>query len=456
MQRVRKILPVIFAILIILQTYSQTEIDKGAKKYYQAAIQVIDKENFKETQLNNAIENLKKAYEIDSSFSDISLYFGKAYYYLKAYELADQYFLKYKSLNKQQQLSADYFLFEGIVKYKLTDNISAQEHLQYYLNTFVGDKFKDSVCRRNLQLSRQSQTLMSKILPSKKEAYCIINTKEFDEYYPILSSDRKKIIYNRIENDSASGKMINRIYIYFLEGDTSRLNPRHLPINNIENREFIITSMNTSGEKILLVSKDNKGMYDIYESEWMIREYTAPRKLYSQINSYADDKFATYGHNDSLIYVVSNRQGGYGNYDIWKINNTSRIIYESMINLGPMINTEYNENYIAPVNNSNIIFFASEGHLNIGESDIFKTRLEYGQYTRPVNLGYPINTTADENSFFPYPTANMGLSSVKNISWDITITYLPPKAKKPAYMFEEQYLEDIHLGKTTFITPSDE
>ena len=159
------------------QTYAQTHINKDAKKYFQAATQIIDKGTFKDDQLNTAIENLKKAYEIDSSFSDISLYLGIAFYYQKSYTVADQYFLKYKSLTKK--FTDDYFLFGGIVKYKLTDNISAQEHLQYYLNAIVGGKFKDSLARRNLQLSKQSQTLMSKILPSKKESYGIINTEPF-------------------------------------------------------------------------------------------------------------------------------------------------------------------------------------------------------------------------------------------------------------------------------------
>ncbi len=454
MQRI--IITFILSFLFTLSIRSQTTIHREAKKYYQNAVQLIEKKNFENGQLNTAVENLLKAYEIDPTYGNISFYLGMAYYYLTDYYTADKYFLKYRSL--VEQMHPDYYLYEGIVKYKLTDNTAAQEHLQYFLNTMAADKdrFKDSMARRGLQLSKQSQTLMSKILPSKKEPYSAINTIEYDEYYPILSSDRKKIIYNRLETDSTTGKPINRIYIYFIEGDTIGPNPRLLPLNNIENREFIITSMHTNGKRILLISKDNKGLYDIYESEWMVREFTAPLKMYSQINSYADEKFATYGHNDSLIYVVSNRPGGYGGYDIWKINYNSRYINESMINLGPTINTEYNENYIATVNNSNLLFFASEGHLNIGESDIFKTRLEYGQYTRPVNLGYPINTTGNENTFFPYPSANMGLSTLKSTSWDITITYLPPKAKSPAYIMEEQYLEDAKLLKSTVIIPKDE
>ena len=451
----QRIILLIFTLgLAILNSYGQQVIHKDAKKFYKAAVVILGKKNIDPVQLNNAFSNLKKAYEIDSSYADIRLYLGVAYFYKSEYQQADIQFTNYKSMVKN--IDANYFLYGGIVKYKLTDNITAQENLQYYLNTFGGNQYLDSIAKRHLQLAKQSQTLMSKTLPSKKEIYSAINTEEYDEYYPILSADRKKIYFNRLETDTTSGKDINRIYIYFIEGDTMGANPRPLLLNNIENKEFIITSVNNNGKKILLISKDNNGLYDIYESEWMVREFAAPRKMYSQLNSYADDKFATYGHNDSLIYIISNRPGGYGGYDIWKINYNSRIINESMINLGPLINTEYNENFIATVSNSNLLFFASEGHLNIGESDIFKTRLEYGQYTRPINLGYPINTTNDENSFYPFPTANMGLSSQKNASWDIITTYLPPKAKKPAYIMQEQYLDDAKLGKTSIITPKDE
>jgi hypothetical protein len=444
------------ACLFIASANAQTTLHKDARKYFTSAVQVINNPTSTSTQMHSAIENLQKAAAIDGAFAGIDYYLGLAHYYQQEYMVANTHFLNYAS--KTKEVNPDYLLYEGIVKYKLTENETAQNYLQEFLNSLAADKdrYKDSLARRNLQLSKQSQTLMSKILPSKKQAIFDVNTETNDEYYPVLTSDRKKMLFNRMETDSLTGLPVNRIYWYVFEGDTLGPNPRPLPFNNIEKKEFILTSMNSTGKKILLVAKDNNGNYDVYESEWMVREFAAPIKMFSQINSYADEKFATYGHNDSLIYVISNRPGGYGGYDIWKINNTPRILYESMINLGPVINTEYNENYIATVNNSPTLFFSSEGHLNIGESDIFRTRLEYGQYTRPVNLGYPINTTGNENTFFPYPTANMGLSTIKNASLDIVITYLPPKAKKPAYIMQEQYLEDHPLGKTTIITPKDE
>jgi hypothetical protein len=451
----QRIIIFIWIFLFSSMAWSQNPIHKDARKFYESAVQTIDNKDFKNNRLNTAIENLLKARTIDSSYYNINYYLGLGFYYQREYASSDFYFTRYRKQNNLPH--PDFYLYDGIVKYKLSDNATALEYLQTFLSSLAADKdhYKDSVARRHIQLSKQSQTLMSKILPSKKELIKSINTDEFDEFYPMFTPDRKRILFNRMEKDSA-GKYFNRIYQYFVEGDTNGTNPRLLPINNIDGKEYIITSINNNGKKILLISKDEKGLYDIYESEWMVFEYTAPRKLYSQINSYADDKFATYGHNDSLIYVISNRTGGYGGYDIWKINNTPRIQYESIINIGPVINTEFNENYIATVNNSNIIFFSTEGHLNIGESDVFRTRLELGQYTRPVNLGYPINTTADENTFFPYPTANMGLSTVKNASWDINTTYLPPKVKKPSYILQEQYLEDANLGKLTVIMPKDE
>jgi hypothetical protein len=444
-----------FGWLMMLPLAAQT-LHKDARKYFSTSVQVINNPKSTEVQINGAIGNLQKALAIDAQYADIDYYLGMGYYNLHEYVMANQYFLSYAS--KTKDVIPDYLLYEGIVKYKLTENETAQNYLQEFLNSLAADKdrYKDSLARRNLQLSKQSQTLMSKILPSKKQAVVDVNTETCDEYYPVLTSDLKKMLFNRLETDSLTGQTVNRIYWYVFEGDTLGPNPRPLPLNNIEKKEFILTSINSTGKKILLIAKDNNGNYDVYQSEWMVREFAAPVKMYSQINSYADEKFATYGHNDSLIYIISNRPGGYGGYDIWKINNTPRIIYESMINLGPVINTEYNENYIATVNNSPTLFFSSEGHLNIGESDIFRTRLEYGQYTRPVNLGYPINTTGNENTFYPYPTANMGLSTLKNASLDIVITYLPPKAKKPAYIMQEQYLDDHPLGKTTTITTKDE
>lgn len=439
----------------------QREINSSAKKYYNIATKILIKPNPSNKEAQKAVTNLNLAFQEDPEYPLLKFYSGLGYLHLENYDEAWKWLGSYKDATREYH--KDFDLYYGFAAYKQNENIIAQEHLQVYINSYSGGPYKDSLALRIFQLSRQSQTLMSKVLPSKKEFLTAINTDEGDEFYPVLTPDKKHIFFNRLSWDNEQGKKVNKIYDYNLELPPGENNPSLLPINNLQGKEFIITSVSSNGRKILLISKDKRGKYDVYESEYMVREWRAPHKMYSQINSTEDEKFATYGHNDSLIYIVSNRPGGYGGYDIWKINYNDRYIHESLINLGPQINTEYDENYISCVNNSNIVFFTSEGHLCIGESDIFKTKLEYGQYSRPVNLGYPINTNGNEETFFAYPTANMGLTVINNEigdlgakSSDIYITYLPPKAKKPGYIFDQDYINDIKLRNGILIIPQDE
>ena len=68
------------------------------------------------------------------------------------------------------------------------------------------------------------------------------------------------------------------------------------------------------------------------------------------------------------------------------------------LNLGPVINTEYDEDgpFVHP--NGVTMFFSSKGHKSMGGFDILKTFKdeETGAWSPPINLGFPINTTDDD------------------------------------------------------------
>ncbi|MDX1628996.1 MAG: OmpA family protein, partial [Fulvivirga sp.] len=69
------------------------------------------------------------------------------------------------------------------------------------------------------------------------------------------------------------------------------------------------------------------------------------------------------------------------------------------INLGPKVNSKYNEDapFIHP--DQWTLYFTSDGHNTMGGRDIFVTRLFNEEWTTPENMGYPINTTANDNYF---------------------------------------------------------
>ena len=99
------------------------------------------------------------------------------------------------------------------------------------------------------------------------------------------------------------------------------------------------------------------------------------------------------------LYFVSNRRGGFGGNDIWR-SEITKFGFSEPENLGPIINTKYNEMspFLHPDNLT--FYFSSEGHIGMGSYDLFVSRREttVDGWGSPNNLGYPINTNKIENS----------------------------------------------------------
>jgi outer membrane protein OmpA-like peptidoglycan-associated protein len=82
------------------------------------------------------------------------------------------------------------------------------------------------------------------------------------------------------------------------------------------------------------------------------------------------------------------------------------------VNLGKSVNTPLNEDTPFISDNDSLLFFSSQGHENIGGYDIFVSRLETtGTWSKPVNLGYPVNTTDDDLFYFPWRNNEVGIIS---------------------------------------------
>ncbi len=98
----------------------------------------------------------------------------------------------------------------------------------------------------------------------------------------------------------------------------------------------------------------------------------------------------------NVLYFVSDKPGGYGGTDIYratKINGT----WSKPFNLGPTINTPGNE--VFPFFNGSTLYFASNGHGGLGGLDIFKSVNTINGFTPPQNMGFPINSNADDFAF---------------------------------------------------------
>jgi hypothetical protein len=141
-------------------------------------------------------------------------------------------------------------------------------------------------------------------------------------------------------------------------------------------------------------------------------------------------------------------RGGYGKLDIYRsdfINGT----WSKPQNLGENINTSQDEKY--PFPKDNILYFASDGHPGIGGLDIFKVNLS-DEIQEVVNMGYPVNSIADDFSLFLDNSGSFGyLSSNRNQNYDNDNIYAL-HINKPRYPL---LISGIIRYKNTTIEDSD-
>ncbi len=150
--------------------------------------------------------------------------------------------------------------------------------------------------------------------------------------------------------------------------------------------------------------EDGLGQCDIYvsyrvsENEWSEAENLGPK-----INSRFNDANATLSLDQKTIYFVSTRPGQ-GGYDIWTSTKDERGNWTDARNLGTKINTSLNEVYAFIHADGKSLYFASDGHGGLGATDMFRTQLGPGGWDEPVNLG-PIINTPDKDYYFTIPAS---------------------------------------------------
>lgn len=152
---------------------------------------------------------------------------------------------------------------------------------------------------------------------------------------------------------------------------------------------------------------------DIYLSKNIDGAWSEPEKIKSDINfKNSWTPSASISPDNNYIYISSNRAGGFGGKDIYKVSKLPNGDWSLAENLGSAINTPYDEDapFIHP--DGKTLFFSSKGHRGMGGFDIFKTTLnEDGTWNAPENLGYPLNSVKDDIYYVATPDGKRGYFS---------------------------------------------
>jgi hypothetical protein len=236
-----------------------------------------------------------------------------------------------------------------------------------------------------------------------------INSR-FDDKNPCVTADGTKLVFTTRRPEGADapldvegdGKYFENVYMATLDS-TSKLFTKALPVSGSINTKAhdACTSISPDGKQIFIYKNDmnDKASYggNVFVSKLNnTGKWKAPVPLGKPIASEYWEGGVCVSPDGKKYFFTSERKGGFGGSDIWMVEKKNKTEWGKPSNLGADVNTSFDEAGIFLAPDGKTLFFCSNGPKSMGSYDILKTVFENGKWSSPVNVGYPINSTAKE------------------------------------------------------------
>ncbi|MCO5260457.1 MAG: OmpA family protein [Crocinitomicaceae bacterium] len=366
--------------------------------YYYFSEIIVDKLLEKNPESSNY--NYRKGFIVLNSKFDFQTAMG---YLEKAVKSVKTNYDMYSSKEKSAPTDAYYHLARC---YHLDEQID--KAIEYY-NLFKENSRKKSELMAKADLGITQCNLAKQVIASPKSAKVVnigspVNT-EYPEYSPFISFDGKSLYFTsrRPWEDNSTDEFRDPklyqypedIYVSYLSKG-SWTTPKKMDFCDPQVNEATIAV--SVDEKRVYAYQDITGNGDIYYSDFVKDQFQVMAPIEAQhVNTNYWETHIAVTPDGKNIYFVSDRPGGYGGRDIYRIVKMPDGRWSDPQNLGPKINSEFDEESPFIAIDNKTMYFASNGPSSIGGFDIFVTvRDDENQWSDPINLGYPINSTGDD------------------------------------------------------------
>ena len=233
-----------------------------------------------------------------------------------------------------------------------------------------------------------------------------VNT-ENNEYIPLVTSECDRLYFTtRRENtvhqkfDVSIGDYFEELYVtdYTNQG-WKEANNVYKPVNS-ENHDATV-SLSADGNRMIIYRDNAEGFGNLFLVKKAFQTWLEPEPFPAPINSVeSDESAACYDAKMEYLYFVSNRSGGFGGKDIYRSKILNDTLFGPAENLGPNINTAEDDDAVFLFGeDGSTMYFNSKGHGGMGGYDIYESHYVDSAWTVAKNMGYPINSAADDVSF---------------------------------------------------------
>jgi outer membrane protein OmpA-like peptidoglycan-associated protein len=393
-----KILFVIFSICLFSpgfsQTYDPDKVKTKAVDLYEKALGMLKDDQFKES-----IPLLTESISIDSNFVDAYLSLAGVLGQLKKY---DQSIAIYE---KARAKDSSYFILYNL-PYSI--NLAGQGKFAQALlavNRFLAyPKLNERSIKSGLYRKHCYEFAIEYAAKHPEQSYNFIpvnlgdsvNTPQ-SEYYPSVTVTDSLLVFTRRGRGNREDFIESAItkngfgHWKLIDGDI-----------NVETTKGAL-SVSQDGEWMIfagqLLDQQYHRSFDIYISYYTPQGWSEPQNMGPAINTDFYESGPTLSPDKRALYFCSNRPDGYGGLDLYVSYRQPNGKWGPAMNMGPEINSAGDEQAPFIHADNQTLYYTSNGLPGYGESDLFVVRKKInGDWGKPENLGYPINTIENEGS----------------------------------------------------------
>ncbi len=339
----------------------------------------------------SALKELDALIEKAPNLIDAYLMRGAIHFTGQHYAAAKADYDKAISLNEKHDPFVWYQL--GLACHKLMDFETAIVAFERYIASNPGKPELRNRAVRHLENARFAAEAVKNPKPFHPSPLGdAINSPE-SEYLPALSADGAFIVFTR--------RVSGQEDFYFSRKTDAGWAPAaaaeqlNTPLNEGAH------AISADGRILVFTACDSRAGFGGCDIFYAVRDgdtWTTPERLGPTVNTPAWEGQPSLSADGRALYFASERKGGFGGRDIWVSYLGADNRWGQPVNLGDSINTPGNDEcpFIHP--DGQTLYFCSDGRPGMGEDDLFIARRQGKTWTRAQNLGYPLNTPADDGT----------------------------------------------------------
>lgn len=393
----------LFGNLLMAQQVYSTK-NKAAIKLYEQGQEEL-KSHYKgkksENRYDEAMEYFQRAVKKDPKFTEAHLALATNYQIFGKYydKMLYHYEQAVKSSPDSRKVMGAYYTLAG-ESLKQGKYDQAKQYAEKFLSFGEIPENYTTEAQRIIASVNFAKEKMANPLPFKpKNLGDKINKKNRLQYFPVLTADQNMIFFTAIGLPKKSHS--EDIYVSIKQnGEWSEPMMLSGTINSPENEGTC--SISADGKTLVFTScfgRKSFGSCDLYISRLIGEEWTEPINMGDAINSPYWESQPSLSADGNTLYFVSDRNKRSGK-DIFVSYRDSQGVWSPAEALPAIINTPKDEYSPFIHANGKTLFFSSNGHLGLGGLDLFSSEFENNEWTKPKNLGYPINNHLDQVSLF--------------------------------------------------------